>query len=240
LIFVWLPVFGVLALARVIFGRPGTGPAWAAFSATAFLALPYTHFAYSRADVPHLAQGIFPMLLGSLIWIAGRPALLRWPLVLGVALVSMIVPWPARPAAHCAAGSCVPVEISRTEIMVPRQTARVVALLRGLAAQYAPNGQPFLAEPFMPGAYALLHRRSPAWEIYALFPRPDPFEQAEIARITAAEPTFALISDQPLDGRDELRYSRTHPLIYAFLESRFVSVSIPHADGLKLFLRRSP
>ena len=90
-----------------------------------------------------------------------------------------------------------------------RHTADDIALLRRLAGKYATDGQSFIATPYWPGAYALLERKSPMWEIYALFPRRPGFERAEIARIRIAMPKFAIVIDLPLDGRDELRFPGT-------------------------------
>ena len=59
------------------------------------------------------------------------------------------------------------------------------------------------------------------WEIYALFPRPQAFEQAEIERIKIVKPGFALVFDLPLDGRDELRFRNTHPLIHQYILDNF-------------------
>jgi hypothetical protein len=47
--------------------------------------------------------------------------------------------------------------------------------------------------PFWPGAYPLLNAKSPMWEIYALFPRNEDFQQEEIKRIAAASLGFVLI-----------------------------------------------
>ena len=102
--------------------------------------------------------------------------------------------------------------------------ARDAELLRGLADQYAKNGRSFLATPFWPGAYALLERKAPTWEIYALFPRSPAFEQAEITRLHAADPGFVLVFDFPLDGRDDLRFRNTHPLLNQYIITHFERV----------------
>jgi len=59
------------------------------------------------------------------------------------------------------------------------------------------------------------------WEIYALFPRSKTFEKAEIDRIKAAEPKFALVIDIALDNREELRFRNTHPLIHQYIVDNF-------------------
>ena len=59
------------------------------------------------------------------------------------------------------------------------------------------------------------------WEIYALFPRSEGFQQMEIERIKAANPGFVLIFDFPLDGREALRFRNTHPLIHQYILDNF-------------------
>jgi hypothetical protein len=61
------------------------------------------------------------------------------------------------------------------------------------------------------------HQKSPMWEIYALFPRSESFQQLEIEGIKAANPGFILIFDFPLDGREELRFRNTHALIHQYI-----------------------
>jgi hypothetical protein len=116
------------------------------------------------------------------------------------------------------------IEISGSNMMLLPETASDVRLLRKLADQYAQDGQSFIATPFWPGAYALLERKSPMWEIYALFPRSQSFEHAEIERIKAADPGFILVYDFPLDGRDDLRFKNTHPLIHQYILDHFEKI----------------
>jgi hypothetical protein len=78
-----------------------------------------------------------------------------------------------------------------------------------------------LVTPFWPGAYALLERKSPMWANYALWPRSQAFQESEIERIRAARPAFAFVLDLALDGRDELRFINTNPLIHRYIVEHF-------------------
>jgi hypothetical protein len=57
-------VFGVCSLLWIVRQAMRRNPVAPEFVASAALAIPYAHFAFSRADVGHLAQGIFPFLIG--------------------------------------------------------------------------------------------------------------------------------------------------------------------------------
>jgi hypothetical protein len=193
-----------------------------ALVAAAFLALPYAHFAFSRAEVGHLAQGIFPLLIGSLVILSQVQGKVKWPLTIVLCAASVWLTSLYQPGWLCSTSKqCVTVEISGSELKIAPGTASDIALLRHLAAEYAPNGQTFIAAPLWPGAYALLQRKAPMWEIYALFPRSEAFEKAEIERIKASNPGFALIFDLPLDGRDDLRFKNTHPLINQYIQDHY-------------------
>ena len=222
LFFIATLVFGLLSMAWVIWCKFKQKPVNPSLVAASFLALPYAHFAYSRADVYHLAQGIFPLLVGSLLLLATQPAKIKWPLALILSGTSIWVTHIVHPGWQCVIGKqCVSIEISGSHLRVDPGTANDVALFRKLAEQYAPDGQSFIATPLWPGAYSLLERKAPMWEIYALFPRSHAFEQSEIKRIKSAKPGFALVFDLPIDGHDELHYRNTHPLTYQYILDHF-------------------
>ena len=215
-------IFGVLSIVWVLWLKFQNKHVSPALVAASFLALPYAHYAYSRADVGHLAQGIFPLLVGCLVLLATQPAKIKWPLALMLCTASLWVSHVFHPIFQCQISmQCVNIEISGNNLQVDPGTASDIGLLRDLSNQYAPGNQSFIATPFWPGAYALLERKSPMWEIYALFPRPQAFEQAEIERIKIVKPGFALVFDLPLDGRDELRFRNTHPLIHQYILDNF-------------------
>jgi hypothetical protein len=166
---------------------------------------------------------IFPLLVGCLVLLATQPPKIKWPLALMLCAASLGVTHIFHPGWQSYVNKqwWVTVEISGNNLQVDAGTASDVELLRDLSDRYASDGQSFIATPFWPGAYALLERKSPMWEIYALFPRSQAFEQAEIQRIKMAKPKFAFVLDVPLDGRDELRFRNTHPLIHQYILDNF-------------------
>lgn len=239
LFFLGTAVFGPVAILWVVLQRLREKKVPPAFVAASFLALPYAHFAFSRPDVGHLAQGIFPLLVGCLVVLSTSEGRTKWPFAIALCAGSLWVMHVVHPGWQCRPSSqCVNVEISGSNLQVDPATANDIALLRQLADQYAPHGQSFIATPFWPGAYSLLDRQSPVWEIYMLFPRSERFEEKEIERINASRPGFAFIVDLPLDGRDELRFRNTHPLTYQYILDNFEPVPYSPNPAYQIYKTR--
>ncbi len=226
LFFILIAAYGLLGIVWVVRQRLEKREVSPVLTASAFLAVPYAHFSYSRADVSHLAQGIFPFLLGSLALMATQPAKIRWPLAALLCGASLVVALPQHPGWQCYFDrQCVSVDVSGSRLLIDPETAGDVAMLRTLAARFASDNQSFIAAPFWPGAYALLGRKAPLWEIYPLWPAGDTLQLAEIERMKAANPGFAVVIDVPLDGREELRFRNTHPLIVQYIQNQFERVA---------------
>ena len=64
LFFIALPVFGAVSLLWIFFGKAKKKLIPPVVVAVSCLSFPYAHYAFSRADVGHLALGIFPLLIG--------------------------------------------------------------------------------------------------------------------------------------------------------------------------------
>jgi len=194
--------------------------------ASALMAIPYAHYAYSRADVGHLAQGIFPFLIGALAIAACATRYTRLAIVAALLASSAVVTLPMHPgwvAQH--EGGWKNIQILRDPLLVDPDTAANHELLTTLTDRYAKDGRSFIATPNWPGAYAAFERKSPMWEIFALFPRSPAFEEKEIARIRLSQPGFAVVMDFALDDRDELRFRNTHPLTERYIREHFIPVS---------------
>lgn len=222
LFFMGTAVFSVAAIVWVSWQKFREKAVSPVLVAAAFMALPYAHYAFSRADVGHLAQGIFPLLVSCLVLLAVQRREIKWPPALMLCGASLWVMHVFHPGWQCdTSRQCINLEISGDTLSVSPDVAAEVRLLRKLNDEYAPNGRSFIATPFWPGAYPLLGKKSPMWEIYALFPRNEGFQKLEIERIEAANPGFILIYDLPLDGREELRFRNTHPLIHQYILDNF-------------------
>lgn len=240
LFFIGLLVFAALSLMWVVYRKWQDKVVPPVLVASAFLALPYAHYAFSRADVSHLAQGIFPLLIGCLFILSTSYTRFRWMFLIFFCAASFWVMHKFHPVSQCSGTKhCVDAEISGTVLRVHPDTATTVASLRKLVDQFAPNGEAFMVTPFWPGAYALLERRSPTWEIYGLFSRTEAFENREIDQIKAARPKFILILDMPLDGRDELRFKNTHPLTYQFILDNYDLADVSKNSAYLLFKARN-
>jgi hypothetical protein len=223
--FVALPIFGVSGLLYAAYLR-GRRPSrhLSVFISAALLAIPYAHYAYSRADLPHLSFGVFPLLVGLLVWPGAGPRI-RFVGAALLLVASVFISLPYHPAYQAARdGNWRRVSVGGDALIINPSHAEEIALLERLASRYACDNRSVLIAPFWPGAYPVLRRKAPVWEIYALLPRSVAFQEAEIARIKAANPGFALIIDFALDGRQELRYNNTHPLIDQFIRDNFIPV----------------
>lgn len=222
LFFIAILAFGSLSILWVVWQKTHQKPVTPLGLSLAFLALPYTHYAYSRADVAHLAFGIFPFLIGCLVYFQTLAPKKKWSLALILCSASLLVMLIVHPAWRCHVSvECENIQVFRDTLKVTPREADDIRLLRNLASHYAQKNQTFLAVPYWPGAYALLDKKAPFWEICALFPRPVDFQQEEINHLKMASLGFVIMIDQAQDGREELRYMNSHPLIYAYILANF-------------------
>lgn len=205
----------------------------------AFLAVPYAHFAFSRADITHLAQGIFPLLIGCFALSWNRHALIRWPLGIATAAVSLSVTLPLQPGWICQVSDegCLETRVAGDVLNATPNDASHLEILEILAERYSAGGRSFVVTPFWPGAYAALRRKSPIYEIYALFPRNEPFQELEIEKIKKADPGFVFVIDVAVDGRESLRFRNTHSLIDRFFRENFQRLSDADLERLPVNAR---
>jgi hypothetical protein len=220
--FIALLAFGIAGIAFLIRRAPRHKPAAPELVSCALLSLPYAHFAFSRPDIGHLAQGIFPLLIGCFVAIRDLRTALKWPLALALTAASLFIMLPQQPGWGCRFDyDCIKTDVAGSNLNVDMGSANSLRILKELIQLYSPAGRSFVATPFWPGAYPAFGRASPMWEIYALFPSSEAFQLAEIERIKKANPGFVLVWDYALDDDENLRFRNTHPLIDQFFRDHY-------------------
>lgn len=209
---------GLLATKATV-AREWVVPPWLASGL--FVGAPYAHFSFSRADTAHLAQGAFPLLMLFIGFALRLHMRWRWPVLLALVAVSMVVALPIQHGfVKRMNGDWVEIEVSGERLTVPPWSAAEVSGIQKLGQEHLSEGQVAVFMPYWPGAYAVLGVKAPVWEIFALVPRSEEFQRAEIDRLAGADIGFALVSDTLLDGKPERNFGATHPILYDYLRNR--------------------
>lgn len=219
--------------------RQFTHPAFTACIATAIF---YLNVAYSRADLLHLAQSVYPLMLGLMLWpyIGKSGVIIRGSCAGLFTAISLWIALPMHPLylMHSQPGWR-QIEVKGERLWMDASFATSVTDIEQLASRYIQPGGTLLSIPVWPGAYALLGLKSPVYEIYALFPRSDVFQNREIARLQTTRPSLVLFNDIAVDGRDDLRYAKTHPRILDYIAGHYRQISSPPAEPqLKVYVRQ--
>lgn len=216
--------FGYVAAKRIRGAPRGAGEDEnAVFLAAVCLALPYAHYAFSRADVTHLASSILPLLLGLLsIPVASgwKPRILMALALLASGAFIMAGTQPALRyfALH---EKLEAVQIGADKILVPPEQAENLKYLGHLVQAETGRGKPFLALPNYPTLHAIYRSKMAVWEIYPLVARDEAFEKQEIQRIEKLNPPLIIVSNHDPDHNESFRYKNIHPLIYRWLNSKY-------------------
>jgi hypothetical protein len=235
-IFIALPVFSISGMLSIFHKLRGTGAiANPVFVACVLTSIPYLNVAFSRADVSHLAQAVFPCLIGMLVcpWSGWSRVFMRW---VGFPLLTAVTLWVTLPLHPGYLKWIEPdwrqVDVRGELVWMDAGTAELVKDINALADSHITPSGTALSAPVWPGVYALLGIRSPVWEIYPILPRSDLFQDQEIVRLQKAKPELVLIYDFALDGHDQLRYERSHPRIWHYISAHFHRVQSPDREPL--------
>ena len=229
LFFIGLLAFAVIGLGYVALARKSgrslmSGEAGnSVFLASICLALPYAQYAFSRADIEHLAPSTLPLIFGVLSIPIAHKSKAR--ILVGVLLVfsGLMVMLGTQPALRyfVLRDQLEAYAIGRDKILIPADQATILRGFDRLIDAEKLKGGSFLALPNYPTVHAIHSSKMPIWEIYSLFNRPKPFEEKEIARMEKNMPSLVILSNHALDQNEGLRYSNMHPEIYRWLNTQY-------------------
>jgi len=214
----------------------------------AFVGVTYMHHAFSRADFAHLAQAMHPVLMCAIGAIAvATGSRKRWLTVLvAVALVALTAT-TAMYAMPLAEYLRLPRE-DRATMQIDGELFRVstsqkllLTNLREEAGLYVKSGECFAAAPIYPFAYPFMHARSPWWDTYFLFARDQTWQHEMIQSMKDQHVSLVMLStDATIDGREDLKFPQTHPLVWQYIQKNYAATEGPTLlDKVKFWRLRS-
>jgi hypothetical protein len=207
--------------------------------ATSLTGLMYAHYAYSRADVVHLALSIFPLILILLTCgVLVRKILPALIALTGLSVIMILQDAPIFTSAILGRPMQA-VVMNGSEIYVRPFVANHLQTAEIAFASMPKARENFLAIPNFPSLYALNKSKMAIWEIYSLSARDADFEKAELARLQKALPEVVLLSNHALDDRPQLRYSNMHPLMYCWILDNYRRIDAGPSPKLEVYFRNT-
>ncbi len=212
---------------------------WKLLLACSATALPYSHYAFARADTVHLALAVFPVMIALIAFaVQVNSRTVRNGLVFSLVLASIAaIGIPRFYNKHYVSGVDLLIgEGAASErVVVSSDFAESVGRLISLINSNASTPTSFLALPNLLGLHAIQRAPIGIWEIYALIPRTTSFDAQEIERIKLNRPSIILVSNHPLDGRSEFRYSTLHPHLYQWIATHCTLISRESGSDLEVY-----
>jgi hypothetical protein len=245
LMFLLLPIFYVSLLAGVFLFRDR----WKGLPlllTCAFLGPLYAHHVFSRADLPHLAQGIHPFLLGALAMTMlaplARRRMIQLVLLACLLALSAVTTWQENPLRLwlLARKEFRQFRVGDDWLYVSPGTAQAIDRMAFLKAQSGEERKNLLIVPNAPGYYPVLNRDAPVWELYFLSPASPAQEERLVQQIESNHVHWILFQEVVFDGMESRRLRATHPLLTRYIEGHFERVSPnPLGSDQELLCRKS-
>jgi hypothetical protein len=212
----------------------------------------YTHHAFSRADLAHLAPSISPLLLALLALptacaaaAGGRRPRLRRPtglaagivVALLLAAVTLATALPAQPFyRQFTTHAMRPYRVAGEDLLLRPRILDTLAWVERTAAARIPPGAPILLAPSLPGLYPILGRRAPVWDIYPIWPAAGRLDERMLSDLRRNRVAWAFLQSTAVDSRDELLFRNTHPQTWAYLQQDWDAVDASPAPGQIILL----
>lgn len=246
LLFLALPLFNGIALIFLCSRKPSYIQKNPVLVAATFLSLTYTHYAFSRADLPHLTQAIHPFLLGFMATIkaievvdwrkvsVSLASLLAGLTLFGIGVMSPLGNWLRSPQ-----GTYVEQEIAGDRLLIGQDAANFITTLRAINQQVAPQ-EGILLAPHIPAMYSVLEQESPLWDLYFLFPETEEEQQEMIQTLGEKQVNWVVLGDIALDQREDLRFRNTHPILWQDFMENFTVIENNNLPPNYQLLRREP
>ena len=244
-LFMILPLFYLLGGLSLIWLKRNALRQKAILISSLFVGVPYAHYAFSRADLSHLALGIFPFLMG----VISLPFLLRHrvgkmisgvflALVFVLSCFSVVVSSPCYQKAVASGGDFVKVDLRGDEVWLDPYMADLFQTLTEINTQKIGAGENLLLAPHRTVFYPLFKRAAPLREIFFLFEAKEERQRQMIAELKEKRVNWVILGDVAFDGREELRFRNMYTLLWRYFMDVFEPVQVEGLPGNYQLLKR--
>lgn len=228
----------LIALLAVVRLRTRCSPL---FIAATFIGIPILHNASVRADFSHLAISISPFLLVLIVGYPGSDeSRLKTPVRCASFFILTLLSWLLLVSSHeiKLGWQSMKMRINLPSTLVSYQVRGQNIYIKGQESIFLKKVQQcfvppltavdkiFIA-PYSPGLYFFLQKKSPIWDAFPIHTASLAEQKKEIAQLEVEEMAWVLVSNEPLDGIPERRFSLTHPLVWQHIQEHFVPVNCP-------------
>jgi hypothetical protein len=230
--FVAMPTLGFGALLGLVLLPWPYVVAHAPFFAAGTLLAAAQHHPFSRADM-HLLSAMPLVSLCALTLAGGSWSDAILPAaVLGAGAVALSARGLKRKLRRALGTSATDADA------LSKRRADFLEVVRRLHAQHLRPGDTILALPALVYLYPLLGLRSPVYDTYCVYPAPEEDQSRMLTEIEESGVRLAVIEEHALDGREDLRFSCTHPRVWAHLQQTFTKLPLLESlPGYHFFLR---
>ena len=214
-------------------------------AASGLVGIMYMHHAFIRADIAHLGQVIAPLLIG-------LPALPfafnvnHKKMLCSTGLIIIFVmtilsagtqSWYYRKAS-AAPGTFVKSNIAGDNLWLYSWDAQYIETVKHINSQMVPADEGLLFAPWWPTMYPILQRTSPLRELWFFDPQPETRQKEMIEELKKKKVNWIILHNMGLDGRNELRFSNTHKLLWKYFQEYYEVLEIPGLPGSQRLLHR--
>jgi hypothetical protein len=234
--FLVLPVLPPMALALLI-ATPASlsSPDQCVLVAAACLGLFAWHHAFSRADEWHLYQSHVPtMILAVMLVEKTKPGLVLLLIWLLLATWLYLRDLKRRTLQH------LPAQWAREGCVYEMNdfSRQILECVDKELKKSSHTAQGWLlAVPTTLWLLPVLGCRSPAYDIFCVYPASEEEQSRMIADLKSSPVEVAVIDVSMLDGREDLRFARTHSQVSAWLKEHFQAVECSLPSNLRLLRR---
>lgn len=241
--FLLVPLFYAGSLVFVLRSPRDRWKSRALYAACAAVGTVYLHHILRRVNIVYLGEAIAPFLIGVWALSSEKSVKKAWRAVLVAALALMTFLGPGLLnnlwyRVFLPPGALQQVRIGPHLFWTETPNAREIETVRRFAGENVPKGETLFLAPLLPMYYCLLEKDSPVHQVYFTFPEPEAHQRRMVEELEEKKVRWAIVGDPVIDGLPHLRFSKTHALLWRYLNDKFEPYAVEGFPGGHLLWKK--